>query len=82
MRNNVDCSTHLLLLMSYAEEQKLCFECLKIELNKSYRRKLIVWKKFFGAMLSGEGGGKKEREKTPAFAKLQWMGNVCQSTLE
>ena len=57
MRNNVDCSTHLLLLMSYAEEQKLCFECLKIELNKSYRRKLIVWKKFFGAMLSGEGGG-------------------------
>ena len=32
------------------------------ELNKSYRRKLIVWKKFFGAMLSGEGGG-EERER-------------------
>ena len=33
------------------------------ELNKSYRRKLIVWKKFFGAMLSGEGGGGRERER-------------------
>lgn len=33
------------------------------ELNKSYRRKLIVWEKFFGAMLSGEGGGKRERER-------------------
>ena len=42
------------------------------ELNKSYRRKLIVWKKFFGAMLSGEVGGRerereREREKTPAL---------------
>ena len=40
------------------------------ELNKSYRRKLIVWKKFFGAMLSGEVGGgerEREREKTPAL---------------
>lgn len=34
------------------------------ELNKSYRRKLIVWKKLFGAMLSGGGGGKRrERER-------------------
>ena len=34
------------------------------ELNKSYRRKVIVWKKFFGAMLSGEGGGgERERER-------------------
>ena len=32
------------------------------ELNKSYRRKLIVWEKFFGAMLSGEGG-ERERER-------------------
>ena len=38
------------------------------ELNKSYRRKLIVWKKFFGAMLSGEVRGReREREKTPAL---------------
>ena len=40
------------------------------ELNKSYRRKLIVWKKFFGAMLSGEVGERereREREKTPAL---------------
>ena len=38
------------------------------ELNKSYRRKLIVWKKFFGAMLSGEeggGGGERERRLLP-----------------
>ena len=33
------------------------------ELNKSYRRKLIVWEKFFGAMLSGEGGRERERER-------------------
>ena len=40
------------------------------ELNKSYRRKLIVRKKFFGAMLSGEVRGRereREREKTPAL---------------
>lgn len=36
------------------------------ELNKSYRRKLIVWEKFFGAMLSGEGGGgERERKLLP-----------------
>lgn len=35
------------------------------ELNKSYSRKLIVWKKFFGAMLSGEGGEERERRLLP-----------------
>ena len=36
------------------------------ELNKSYRRKLIVWKKLFGAMLSGGGGGgERERRLLP-----------------
>lgn len=79
MRNNVDCSTHLLLLMSYAEEQKLCFECLKIELNKSYRRKLIVWKKFFGAMLSGEGGGGEEREREDSCLCEITMDGKCLS---
>ena len=41
------------------------------ELNKSYRRKLIVWEKFFGAMLSGEGGGGGERERERKLLPLR-----------
>ena len=41
------------------------------ELNKSYRRKLIVWEKFFGAMLSGEGGGGGEREREKKLLPLR-----------